>query len=209
MPAGADRTGAQTRQAIIETAARIFWAKGYESATLGEIADELDITRSAVLHHFDSKATLLGEVMEPLVVAIDSLLDRREAAGRLTARTRRPFLVDLVDLICDHPAASGIMAYDHGVRFHLAEQLQIDQRAQRFAAIVTVAQDDDYAVVRALAAVGAILRPVYSSSDLIDLDDPGVRRTIVDCAMGVFSTAPSSPARGTGPSSAGEVLAPG
>lgn len=192
MPASAERTGAQTREAIIDTAARTFWAKGYESATLGEIADELDITRSAVLHHFDSKATLLGEVMAPLLGALDSLLDRREAAGRLTSRTRRPFLVDLVDLICDHPAASGIMAYDLGVRFHLGEEFQIRDRARRFAAIVTVAQDDEYAVVRALASVGAILRPVYSSGDLIDLDDPGVRRTIVDCAMGIFSTAPTS-----------------
>ena len=191
MPADADRTGAQTRDAIIETAARVFWAKGYESATLGEIAEELNITRSAVLHHFDSKATLLGEVMAPLVASLDDLLDRREAAGQLTARTRRPFLVDMVDLVCDHPAAAGIMAYDPGVRYHLGEELQIRQRARRFAEIVTVSQTDDYAVVRALASIGAILRPVYSSDELIDLDDPGVRRTIVDCAMGVFSTAPS------------------
>lgn len=192
MPASAERTGAQTREAIIETAAHTFWAKGYESATLGEIADELGITRSAVLHHFDSKATLLGEVMAPLLVALDELLDRREQAGRLTPRTRRPFLVDLVDLICDHPAASGIMAFDLGVRYHLGEEFHIGRRAQRFAAIATVAQGDEYAAVRALSCVGAILRPVYSSNGLIDLDDPGVRRTIVDCAMGVFSTAPSS-----------------
>lgn len=191
MPADADRTGAQTRDAIIETAARVFWAKGYESATLGEIAEELNITRSAVLHHFDSKATLLGEVMAPLLAALDDLLDRREAAGQLTARTRRPFLVALVDLVCDHPAASGIMAYDLGVRFHLGEELAVRSRARRFAEIVTVSQTDDYALVRALASIGAILRPVYSSDELIDLDDPGVRRTIVDCAMGVFSTAPS------------------
>ena len=65
MPASPDRSGAETRRAIIDTAARVFRTKGYETATLGEIAEELGITRSAVLHHFESKEALLAEVLVP------------------------------------------------------------------------------------------------------------------------------------------------
>lgn len=195
MPACADRSGAETRDAIIATAASTFREKGYETATLGEIASKLGITRSAVLHHFESKDALLGEVIEPLMTAVDDLLDRREAAGRLTPRTRRPFLVELVDLICDHPDASAIIAFDAGIRHRLDGEGQISGRGVRLANLATTSQDDPHAAVRAFAALGAMLRPAYTPSGVIDIDDPAVRRTIVDCAMAVYSTAPKARAR--------------
>lgn len=190
MPAIADRTGAETRRAIVDTAARVFRQKGYETATLAEIAAELDITRSAVLHHFDSKDQILAEVVTPLLAAVDDLLDRREAAGRLTPRTRRPFLVELVDIVCDHPDAAVVMSFDTAIRHRLRPELQITERGARLATLAAVNQDDPQAAVRALSALGAILRPVYNPLGAIDLDDPDVRRTIVDCAMAVYSTAP-------------------
>ncbi len=192
MPASPDRSGAETRCAIISTAARVFRTKGYETATLGEIAEELGITRSAVLHHFESKDALLAEVLIPLIEAMDGLLDRREAAGKLTPRTRRPFLVELVDIICDHPDASAIAAFDASIRHRMDAGHQIDQRGARFARLATVNQDDPQAAVRAFAALGAMLRPVYAPPGVVDLDDPEVRRTIVDCAVAVYSTAPKS-----------------
>lgn len=186
----ADRTGAQTRQAIIETAARVFREKGYERATLGEIAEALGITRPAVLHHFASKEALLREVVTPLVAAIDDLLDRREAAGVLTPRTRRPFLVDVVNVICDHPDASAILAFDAAIRHRLEPTAQINDRGARFAYLAATGQDDPQAAVRAFCALGAMLRPVYAPAGIIDLDDPDVRQSIVDCAMAVYGTAP-------------------
>ncbi len=189
MPASPDRSGAETRCAVITAAARVFRQKGYETATLGEIAEELGITRSAVLHHFDSKEALLLEVIEPVVRGIDEILDRREAAGALTPRTRRPLLVELVDLICDHPDASAIIGFDASIRHRLDTDGQISARGIRFASLATTNQDDPHAAVRAFAALGAMLRPVYTPPGFIDLDDPEVRHAIVDCAMAVYSTA--------------------
>ena len=196
MPVVPERSGADTRAAIIDTAARVFRTKGYETATLGEIAEELGITRSAVLHHFESKEALLAEVLTPLVAAMDELLDRREAAGRLTPRTRRPFLVELVDVILDHPDAAAIAAFDASIRHRLDAGRQIDQRGARFARLATVNQDDPQAATRAFCALGAMLRPVYTPPGIVDFDDPEVRQTIVDCAMAVYSTAPKAD-RGT------------
>lgn len=190
MPALPDRTGAETRQAIIDAAARVFRERGFETATLAEIAAALDITRSAVLHHFESKQALLHEVVTPLIRAMDDLLDRREARGRLTARTRRPFLDEMVGIICDHPDATAIVAFDASIRDRLGPDLQINDRGVRFARLATVNQDDPHAALRAFSALGAMLRPAYVPAGLIDLDDPEVRRTIVDCAMAVYSTAP-------------------
>jgi len=190
LPASPDRSGAETRDAIITSAARVFRNRGYETATLGEIAETLGITRSAVLHHFASKQALLVEVLTPLVAAIDALLDRREAAGKLTPRARRPFLVEVVDLICDHPDATAILAFDASIRDHLDAATQIGPRGMRFAQLATTNQDDPHAALRAFSALGAMLRPVYVPEGIVDLEDPDMRHTIVDCAMAVYSTAP-------------------
>lgn len=187
-----DRTGAQTREAILETAVRAFRFRGYEAATLGGIAEELGITRSAVLHHFASKEALLREAIAPFVAKLDALLDRREAAGRLTARKRRQFLTEMVDLACDHRHTAALLTHDVSLVAHLGPDLLIGDRAARFAQIVTITVDDPFGVTRALAAVGCILRPVYSPDDLIDLSLPEVRQVLVDAAMAVFSTAPKT-----------------
>ncbi len=74
---------------------------------------------------------LLAEVLTPLVVAIDAMLDRREAAGKLTPRTRRPFLVEMVDIICDHPDATAIAAFDASIR-HRLDQRPYCEQSSRF-----------------------------------------------------------------------------
>jgi AcrR family transcriptional regulator len=47
-----------TREQLLETARRVFVTKGYESATLADIAAELGVTAAAVLRHFNSKHEL-------------------------------------------------------------------------------------------------------------------------------------------------------
>ena len=46
------RKGERTRAAILATAARSFRVDGFEGTTLAGIAEQLGITRSAVLHHW-------------------------------------------------------------------------------------------------------------------------------------------------------------
>jgi AcrR family transcriptional regulator len=47
-----------TREQLLETARRVFVAKGFETTTLADIASELGVTAAAVLRHFPSKHEL-------------------------------------------------------------------------------------------------------------------------------------------------------
>lgn len=47
-----------TREQLLETAKRVFIEKGYEAATLADIATELGVTAAAVLRHFATKHEL-------------------------------------------------------------------------------------------------------------------------------------------------------
>lgn len=51
------------RKAILEAATAVFGQRGYASATLAEIADQVGMTHAGVLHHFGSKRNLLLETV--------------------------------------------------------------------------------------------------------------------------------------------------
>ncbi len=56
------------RGILLETARRIFMAKGYASTTLADIAGELAVTPAAILRHVDSKQALFAEAMSTSTV---------------------------------------------------------------------------------------------------------------------------------------------
>lgn len=191
--------GARTRSAIIATALVAFRRDGYDGATLAGIADELGITRSAVLHHFTSKASLLREVVEPFVAQLDELLDRIEALQPIPNRTRRQLLTEVVDLIADNRDVAAMLTGDRAVNAHLDADLQVADRASRFVAITVGTEGSSLAATRSLAALGSVVRPLAAADDLVDFDDPATRRLLVDSALAVLKVPlPVSP--GSGPS---------
>lgn len=56
-----DRPARQAQ--ILETAARIFCEKGFDKASMGDIADAVGLTKAGLYHHIGSKEELLFEIM--------------------------------------------------------------------------------------------------------------------------------------------------
>src|ERR1019366_9084852 len=55
---------AQTRRRLLEAAARVYARRGFNGATLEEVAAEAGFTKGAVYGHFGSKENLLLALME-------------------------------------------------------------------------------------------------------------------------------------------------
>jgi AcrR family transcriptional regulator len=55
------------REAFVDAAQRVIQAKGYEQMTIQDVLDELDASRGAFYHYFDSKVSLLDAVVRRLV----------------------------------------------------------------------------------------------------------------------------------------------
>ena len=74
-------TGAHAvrREAFVDTAQRLMQAKGYEQMSVQDVLDELDASRGAFYHYFDSKAALLEAVVDA----------RRRRGARLGGAARR------------------------------------------------------------------------------------------------------------------------
>ena len=201
------RTGEQTRTELTRVAADKFRLHGYRSVTLEDIADEVGVTRAAVLHYFGSKAELLATVVRPFMSALDSLLDRVEAAGQLRVRQQRAFFAQFVDVLCEHRAVAALLVRDVNTHEFLAEDMQIVDRAARFARIVSQNGQSRAPAVGALSALGAVLRPVAAPDELVDLTRPENRQILVECAVAALRASMVKPAvlNAVAPSSFSEI----
>ncbi|HEX6547984.1 MAG TPA: helix-turn-helix domain-containing protein, partial [Candidatus Dormibacteraeota bacterium] len=52
------------REAFLDVAQRLITTKGYEAMTIQDVLDELETSRGALYHYFDSKQALLDGVVE-------------------------------------------------------------------------------------------------------------------------------------------------
>jgi AcrR family transcriptional regulator len=60
---GGNRRGRQSRQEILDAAARVMSVRGYAGTSMSTLAKETGLPKSAFYHHFRSKAGLLSAVM--------------------------------------------------------------------------------------------------------------------------------------------------
>ena len=90
-----ERTEAR-RRAIMLAAARVFARKGYDAATMDDIANQLGVSKVAIYYHFPSKEALHREIR---VIAISDSIERLRvimARGEPPEATLRAVVRDLV-----------------------------------------------------------------------------------------------------------------
>ncbi|GAA3652510.1 TetR/AcrR family transcriptional regulator [Microbacterium marinilacus] len=94
--------GEERRRRILEAGVRVFASHGYRAGSIQRIADEVGISMSGLLHHFDSKAALLAAILE-----------RRDDLSRdfLDAETRKgvELLRGLVELTAYNQTVPGLV----------------------------------------------------------------------------------------------------
>ncbi|WP_282825324.1 TetR/AcrR family transcriptional regulator [Gulosibacter sediminis] len=63
------------RDDVISAAVRLFNEHGYEATTIGMIADQLGVSKSAIYHHVRSKEELLAAALDHAMGALEAVLD--------------------------------------------------------------------------------------------------------------------------------------
>lgn len=71
-PHAAERPPGFTRESLLRSAAEVFAERGFEKASLQEIAARADVTSAAIYRHFDNKADLLFKVVKQALHAAPS-----------------------------------------------------------------------------------------------------------------------------------------
>jgi AcrR family transcriptional regulator len=82
-------TPEQTRERLLDAAARVFELKGYEGATIAQIAREAGVTSGAIYNHYTGKAELLVDAIransERVTASVLQADGRHDAASMLLA----------------------------------------------------------------------------------------------------------------------------
>src|ERR1700756_4556310 len=92
---------ARTRARLLEAAARVYARRGFDAATLDEIAEEAGFTKGAVYDHFGSKENLLFALLdEHLAGQIAEQIALFDSSGETVERPRPGadrWMAELVD----------------------------------------------------------------------------------------------------------------
>ncbi len=90
-----------TRQQLLDAALHLFARRGFDGASLSNIADELDLTKQALLHHFGSKEKLYGEILAQVSDVMLARVRHTRAEHAAPADQLEAFLLDF---LCFLPA---------------------------------------------------------------------------------------------------------
>jgi AcrR family transcriptional regulator len=110
-----------TRSRFLEVARRHFAGKGFDGTSIAAVAEEMGLTKQALLHHFGSKEKLYGEVLQQISAAVTAQL------GEITAATTDPYEA-LETLLVERIA--GELDESDGTRIVIRELLDNKSRAR-------------------------------------------------------------------------------
>jgi TetR/AcrR family transcriptional regulator, cholesterol catabolism regulator len=112
----AERLDHPTRQAqILEIAARVFTEKGYEKASMLDIARATGLTKAGVYHHIDSKEELLSAIISyGMDLFEQKVLDRTSQVRDPLERLRATLRGHLLLVLRDRPREVTVILHESG-----------------------------------------------------------------------------------------------
>ena len=125
------------KEQVLRTAAEVFASKGYETATLDDVALALDMRKASLYHYVTSKSNLVGLLF---VRAFQAGMERLEEAARVADSRQRLIAIIrvFVDEMADHPGLVAAFA-GHRPVFHDERDEQFKANDDRLVDIVTQA----------------------------------------------------------------------
>ena len=81
------------KEEIVAEATRLFAERGYEGASMGDLAERVGLRKASLFHHFPSKDVLYGTVLAQLMEAVQRAI--------LTAATSDGSFVERLDALSD------------------------------------------------------------------------------------------------------------
>ncbi|MDT0187158.1 TetR/AcrR family transcriptional regulator [Microbacterium sp. ARD31] len=132
------------QRAVLRVAVDLFNRQGYDATSVGDVARELGLTKSAIYHHVPSKEHLLRSAIDEALDALTAALDEVASADDLDAGERlRAAVRSSVTVLVAHLPAVTLLLRVHGNT--PVEQAALSRRRaidQRLADMVRLAVDE-------------------------------------------------------------------
>ena len=182
------RTGADTRQEILNAATRLFSDYGYRGTSLADIAHEIGYSKASVLYHFSSKEALLAELIAPAAADLQALLAQ---ASALPLEQAREFALEgYADLTVTHKEAVAILQGEEPLllrdpRFHAIGVL--------YERLVGVLQGSNQNLQARVAAIMVVVGTAAVCTERSDLPPEQLQPALVAVALRALTLPVHSP----------------
>jgi TetR/AcrR family acrAB operon transcriptional repressor len=100
----------QTRQALLDAALLVFSRDGFSASRLADIAAEAGVTRGAVYHHFQNKATLYLTLLERAEAEQQAVMQKAIEEGGSIAQITRRIMTTSLQALAQRPTFRAVMA---------------------------------------------------------------------------------------------------
>ncbi len=100
--------------AVLRAAIDLFNRKGYDATSIGDVADELGVTKSAVYHHVPSKEHLLSEALDEALDGLEAAVSSAAAADGSAYERLRGAVRTSVEVLVEHQPAVTLLLRVHG-----------------------------------------------------------------------------------------------
>lgn len=90
-----ERKKAESKERILKVARRLFQAKGFDAASVEEIAERADISKSTFFNYFDSKESLLYHIAIDEIEKIEAFIEEKLDA-KLSAKEKIYLVMELM-----------------------------------------------------------------------------------------------------------------
>lgn len=98
-----------TREQLLVSATRLFAARGFYGASLAKIADELGLTKQALLHHFGRKEKLYAEILSRISDRMLGLVETARSDFEASADQLQAALLSMYERSLEAPFETQII----------------------------------------------------------------------------------------------------
>jgi AcrR family transcriptional regulator len=182
---GPRRVPAARRRALIEeAAARLFAERGFERATVEQIAHEAGVSKPMIYRHFESKKDLCMKLLERRRDELAAAPLDEFIHGSGDPRGRLPAMIEVwFEHVEQHPYSARLLFADATGDDDIKALQRELRRRQRAADIALLTEFGVSVPEDQLEPLGEIVRSALSGLALWWLDHPGVARATVTAAM--------------------------
>lgn len=128
------------QETVLRRAIEVFNRQGYDATSMGDLARELGLTKSAIYHHVPSKEHLLASALDEALDALSSTVTALAAPGSESAEARlRTAIRTSVEILVDHLPAVTLLLRTRGNSE--VEQAALDRRRAIDDALAELVRD--------------------------------------------------------------------
>lgn len=101
---------------MLRRAIDLFNRQGYDGTSMGDLARELGLTKSAIYHHVPSKEHLLAAALDEALDGLSAAVDTAAASAPGTSAyvRLRTVVRESVEILVDHLPAVTLLLWVHG-----------------------------------------------------------------------------------------------